>query len=112
MTIQLGDIYWIIPTEEHTIAHPHVVIEQSATHIILCALTTNAKKISMQGNILLNIGEANLPKQSIIEVSKTITRTPSDLGAYIGTVSEKRIQQIKANRRFVERSFLMRDSQT
>lgn len=104
--VTLGEIYWIdSQNAKSDISHPYVIIDVTESRITLCALTTNMKKVSIQGNILLHDGEANLPKQSIVEVNKTITLTQSDLGEYIGTLSDKRIQQIQAGIRFVERSF-------
>lgn len=105
MTINLGDIYWIDRVENHSdMRHPYVVIQINDQNLQLCALTTNRRKISMLGNVLLDDGEANLPKLSIVEVYKIVTLMPSDLGDYIGTVSAERIAQIQAGMRFVERS--------
>jgi mRNA interferase MazF len=116
MFINQGDVYWLqANTDTETVPHPYLVIqEDSLNHdptvktVILCALTTNLRKISIAGNVLLEIGEANLPKQSIVEVSKTVTIDKEALGDYIGTVSEQRVKQILAGIKFVENSFLSR----
>ncbi|MCE7946572.1 MAG: type II toxin-antitoxin system PemK/MazF family toxin [Chloroflexi bacterium CFX4] len=115
MIIQQGAVYWVRleqpEDEEQPIAHPHVVIQPESveadenTVITACALTTNAKKVSLHGNVLLEVGEANLPRQSVVEVSKVVVIQASQLGAYIGMLSEQRIQQILAGMRFVQRSF-------
>lgn len=111
MTIKAGDVYWVQlddPTGKQThIPHPHVIIQRiDADTLLLCAITSNRKKASLPGNVLLEAGEANLPRISIVEVSKTLTIPHAQLGDYIGTLSEKRLQQIAAGRRLVERSFL------
>jgi len=116
MTLQPGDVYWLqLPVTdgmEPRIPHPHVVIEISPDEhnstVDMCALTTNTKKISVPGNILLEPGEADLPKQSVVEVSKVATVEITLLGDYIGRLSEGRVQQILANLRFIRRSFLDR----
>jgi mRNA interferase MazF len=116
MPINQGDVYWLqASTDTETVPHPYLVIqEDSLNHdasiktVVLCALTTNAKKSSIAGNILLEIGGANLPKQSIVEVSKTVAIEKEALGDYIGTVSPQRVKQILAAIRFVEISFFNR----
>ena len=73
--------------------------------MLVCALTSNLKRVSIPGNILLDAGEGNLPRQSVIEVSKVVSVDAAQLGEYIGTLSAERVEQIAAGRRFVGRSF-------
>ena len=113
MLINRGDIYWIqFSDESHSaIAHPHVVVQDNVFNhsrietTIVCALTTNMKHLNMPGNILLEPGEANLPKQSIIEVAKVSAVDKTQLGDYIGSLDEKRVEQILNGMRFLQRSF-------
>ncbi len=116
MVIRQGDLYWVQLSGEvdmePRIPHPHVVIQQDTLNqnptvgtVVICALTTNARKISIPGNVLLELGEANLPRQSAVEVSKVSTIEKTQLGQYIGTLSEQRVSQILAGIRFVQRSF-------
>ena len=117
--IDQGDIYWVEvkhPNErEAGILHPHVVIQDNVFNhsrintVVVCALTSNIKRIAnTPGNILLDIGEANLPKQSVVEVSKVSTVDKTRLGEYIGSLSEERINEILAGMRFLQRSFFSR----
>lgn len=114
MTIHEGDIYWLLPdpTETDTgILHPHVILQPDAVTasgepaVLACALTTNLKRVSLPGNVLLDAGEANLPKASVVEVAKDVLLPTSRLGAYIGTLSAPRLAQIRAGIRFVQTSF-------
>lgn len=114
--IRSGDIYWLqladAETQEARIPHPHVILQDDphrADHVIVCGLTTHLKRISMPGNVLLEVGEGSLPKQSVVEVSKVAVVKKSQLGGYIGALSAKRVQQIFAGIRFLERSFLRDD---
>ncbi|MFN8414314.1 MAG: type II toxin-antitoxin system PemK/MazF family toxin [Anaerolineales bacterium] len=109
MTVNLGDIYWI-PVDEANdlktkIVHPHVVIQVDAINhtLMVCALTTNKKQANLPGNVLLEAGEANLPKQSIVVVSQAATVNKSQLGEYIGSLTEERLTQILSGMRFVQR---------
>lgn len=92
--------------------HPHVVVQENslnhnrAVHtVVVCALTTNPRKISIPGNVLLEAGEANLPRSSVVEVGKALTIAKTQLGAYIGTLSERRVEQILAGMRFLRVAF-------
>ncbi len=119
MKINQGDIYWIQGEESDNeklghYAHPYVVMQEnifnhSRIHtVIVCALTTNIKRASLPGNVLLEANEGNLLKQSIVEVSKVSSVHKTWLGEYIGRLSEERIQQILAGMRFLQSSSFVR----
>jgi len=111
--IHQGDIYWVALDEpqgsEPGIPHPHVVVQEdvinrSPNHtVVVCALTTNRKRASLPGNVLLEPGEANLPRQSVVEVSKQSTVDKAQLGEFIGSLTRPRIDRILAGIRFVQR---------
>lgn len=113
--VNQGDIYWIqTEASDSDIAHPHLIVQDNIFNhsriktVVACALTTNMRKMNVQGNVLLDIGEANLPKQSIVEASKITTLDKTQLGDYIGTLSEQRVKQVLASLRFLQQSFLRR----
>ena len=105
--INQGDIYWIA-LEESSYTHPHVVIQDNVLNhsrintVVVCALTTNMKRANMPGNVLLDAGEANLPKQSVVSVSQVSTVNKSQLGEYIGSLTEQRVEQILAGMKFLQ----------
>ncbi len=111
MVIHQGDIFWIDLEEpagsEPGYRHPHVVIQnnlfnQSRVHtVIVCALSSNLRRASVPGNVLLELGEAGLPKQSVILVSQIFTVDKSLMSDYIGTLSSKRVRQIMDGIRLV-----------
>ncbi len=102
--MKLGHIYWL--TTEGTIAHPHVIIQINDDNVTVCSITTNMKKLNMPGNVLLDVGEGGLEKQSIVEVSKEFTVSNSELKEYIGSLSKKRVKEILNGIGFIYRSFL------
>lgn len=118
MVINQGEIYWVQlenPGElEPGILHPYVVVQDNVFNhsrihtVIVCALTSNIKRVDIPGNVLLEVGEANLPKQSVVEVSKVSTVDKTQLGEYIGALTEQRIHQILAGMRFMQASFFPR----
>lgn len=108
MTINQGDIYWV-PLEEPGYIHPQVVIQEDVlTHsriqtVVVCALTSNLKRAKAPGNVLLEVGEANLTRQSVVVVSQVSTVEKSQLGEYIGSLSKARVDQILAGMQFLQK---------
>jgi len=106
MVIKQGDIYWVELEEpkgsEPGYSHPHVVIQNNvfnASRIdttIVCALTSIIQRAQVPGNVLLEPGEGNLPKHSVVVLSQVFTIDKAQLGEYIGAVSARRINQILA----------------
>ncbi len=104
MVINQGDIFWVELGDPIGSApsyrHPHVVIQNNLFNrsrlntVVVCALTSNLKRATAPGNVLLEPGEANLPKQSIVVVSQIFTADRTQLDEYIGTLSNKRVHQI------------------
>jgi mRNA interferase MazF len=104
MVISQGDVYWVDLGEPVGSApgflHPHVVIQNDAFNrsnirtVVVCALTSNLKRASAPGNVLLDVGEANLPKQSVVNISQIFTVDKSQLGEKIGMLSTGRVRQI------------------
>jgi len=107
MKINQGDVHWV-QSEESEYTHPHVVIQDNVLNhsrintVVVCALTTNMKRVNLPGNVLLEEGEANLPKQSIVSVSQVSTVDKSQLGEYIGSLTEERVKQILAGMKFLQ----------
>lgn len=76
--------------------------------VIVCALTTNLHRADEPGNLLLEEGEADLPKRSVVVVSQIDSIPKSRLGARIGALSAARVEEILAGLRFQQRSFFQR----
>ena len=103
MKINQGDVYWV-PMEgtdswESGPTHPHVIVQENVLNhsriktVVVCALTSNLKRAKSPGNVLLEAGEANLPRPSVVVVSKVSTVDKAQLVEYIGSLSEQRIHQ-------------------
>lgn len=79
---------------------PYVVIQNDVLNssriqtVIVCALTTNLRRASAIGNVLLEKGEAQLPEQSVVNVSQVFTVDKTLLTDKIGKLSQQRLKQI------------------
>lgn len=106
MVINQGDIYWVELEEpsgsEPGYSHPHVVVQNNLFNrsqirtVLVCALTSNLRRAEAPGNVLLEKGEAGLPKQSVVNVTQVFTVDKSQLGEHIGTLSPRRVHEILA----------------
>jgi len=113
--IHRGDIFWIDLDEARgsvpVIPHPYVVLQEDVFNrsriptVVVCALTSNLKRGTEPGNVLLEAGEGNLPMQSVLVVSQVSVADKARLGDYIGSLSERRVEQALAGMRFQQASF-------
>ncbi len=113
--IHRGDIFWLEADESRGSVpghpHPHVVIQddvfnQSRVHtVVVCALTTNLNRAREPGNVLLEVDEGNLPRQSVLVVSQVSSVDKALLGELIGTLSAHRVDQVLDGMRFQQASF-------
>lgn len=114
MAIRRGDLHWIAPESEGP-AHPHVVVQDDVLNdsriatVVVCALTTNLHRATEPGNVLLEVGEGDLPQQSVVVVSQIDAVPKSRLGARIGQLSAARVDQVLDGLRFQQRSFFERE---
>ena len=110
-----GDVFWIGRDDPHGRVpghpHPHVVVQHDLfSHsrvgiVVVCALTSNLRRTSWPGNVLLEAGEGGLPKRSVVVVSQVSSVERARLGEKIGSLSEARVEEILDGLRFQQRSF-------
>jgi len=104
MVINQGDVFWVDLGEpsgsKRGHRHSYVVIQNNVFNrsrintVVVCAVTSNLKRAQAPGNVLLEEGEANLPKQSVVNVSQIFTVDKEDLVEKIGSLSHERVRQI------------------
>lgn len=98
-----GDVFWadIEPVGSSPgYTRPYLVIQNNAFNrsristVVTCALTTNLRRAGDPGNVLLNPGEANLPEQSVVNVSQIAAVDQRRLRARVGTLSRERVREV------------------
>jgi mRNA interferase MazF len=114
--ISRGDVYWVgrsgVSESDGSIPHPHVVIQDDLFNqsridtVIVCALTSHLGRAKEPGNVLLEPGEANLTRQSVILVAQVSSIPKTQLGEFIGSLSEARVDQVLTGLKFLQTSFL------
>jgi len=106
MVINQGDVFWFDLGEpsgsESGYRRPYVVVQNNIFNysrintVVVCAITSNLGRAAAPGNVLLEQGEANLPKRSVVNVSQLFTVNKADLREKIGSLSTKRMNQVLA----------------
>ena len=101
MDVIQGGIYWITTGPESSGgSQPYVVLQNDPVNrsrietVIVCGLTTQLRLAGIPGNVLLDPGEGNLPKRSVVNVSQIFTVAKWELEAHLGTLTSRRVQQI------------------
>jgi mRNA interferase MazF len=79
---------------------PYVIVQNNAFNdsrintVVVCDLTSNVRRGGDPGNVLLFPGEADLPEQSVVNVSQIVTLDKSQLQTRIGALSPERIREV------------------
>jgi mRNA interferase MazF len=104
MVIRQGEVYWIELGEPigsgPGYRHPYVVVQNDVFNesrlntVIVCLLTSSLRRASAPGNVILRAGEANLPKQSVVNVSQLFTIDKSLLMERVGALTPARTREI------------------
>jgi mRNA interferase MazF len=104
VVISQGDIFWVDLGAPSGAApgfrHPHVVVQNNVFNrsridtVVVCVITSNVKRAQAPGNVLLDKGEAGLPKRSVVNVSQVFTVDKRDLHGKIGALSSRRMRQV------------------
>lgn len=104
--IRQGEVYWVdlgAPSGSGPgLLHPHVVVQNDLFNrsrlrsVVVCALTSNLRRAEAPGNVLLDDGEAGLPRRSVVNVTQLFTVDKGDLVEQLGTLSPIRVREILA----------------
>ena len=104
MVIAQGDVFWVDLGEPSGSGpgyrRPLVVIQNNVFNrsrigtAVVCALTSNLSRAVAPGNVLLDDGEASLPRRSVVNVSQIFTVDKQFLDEKLGSLSPGRIRQI------------------
>ena len=102
--MEQGDVYWVELGEPSGsgpgFIRPAVIIQNNVFNrsrintVVICMLTSHLQRANAPGNVLLGEGEANLPKQSVVNISQIFTVDKADLIEKIGALSVERLRQI------------------
>ena len=114
VTINYGDIFWVAADESigaiSGSPHPHVVVQADVFNhsristVVVCSLSSNLKRVSEPGVVLLEEGEGGLERQSVVIASQVSSIDKARLGERIGSLTAQRTDQVLAALRLLQAS--------
>lgn len=114
--IHRGDLFWFVDATTGGaipgIPHPHVVVSDDVFNrsriptVNVCALTSNRRRATEPGNVLLDPGEGGLERPSVVVVSQLAAAPKDALTDRIGRLSDARVDQVLAGLRFQQASYV------
>ena len=104
MVVSQGEVHWVdfgIPRgSEAGFRRPCVVIQNNAFNasristVVVASITGNLRLGQAFGNVTLRMGEAGLPKRSVVNISQIATVDRSMLDGRIGSLSPARFNEV------------------
>jgi len=104
MVIRKGSIYWVDFSpgkgSEPMGRRPGLVVQNDLLNdsklntVIVVAITSTLKFGELPGNIILQKGEANLPKRSVVNLTQIKTVDKRSLKEKIGSLTQKRLADV------------------
>jgi mRNA interferase MazF len=111
MVVRQGGVYWADLGEPRGAGPGHkrpcVVLQNNAFNrsalrtVMVSLLTTNLRRATDPGNVLLDEGEGGLPQRSVVNISQVLTLDKGLLEDHIGTLSHARVRQILQGLRLI-----------
>ena len=104
-------MYWVSLGEPSgsapALRHPHVVIQNDVFNqskirtVLVCLITSQLRRAEAPGNVLLDKGEANLTRRSVVNVSQLFTVDKGALIEKIGSLGPSRMAQVLEGLRLI-----------
>lgn len=87
--------------------HPILILQSNKFNrsgidtVIGAVITTNLRLENMPGNIRITPRQSSLEQDSIVNVTQIVTANKTDLLEFVGTLSERKMEQIDNGLRLV-----------
>jgi len=104
MVIRKGSVYWVdfspgkgsepLGTRPGLVIQSDVLNDSKISTVIMLAITSTLKFGELPGNVVLNKGEANLPRKCVVNVTQIKSVDKRSIKEKIGTLSKQRLQEI------------------
>ena len=104
MVVSQGEVHWVdfgTPRgSEPGFRRPCVVVQNNAFNasristVVVVSITGNLRLGQAFGNVTLRMGEAGLPKRSVVNISRIATVDRSMLDGRVGSLSRARFNEV------------------
>lgn len=100
-----GEVYWLdfgpargsAPAERHpcVVVQSDIFNQSRISTTVVCLITSNELRARSPGNVRVKKGDANLPKDSVVNVSQVQTVDKSELAERIGKLPAQTVDAIR-----------------
>ena len=111
MVIRKGSVYWVdfspgkgsepLGMRPGLVIQSDVLNDSKISTVIMLAITSTLKFGELPGNVVLNKGEANLPRKCVVNVTQIKSVDKRSIKEKIGTLPKKRLQEIESGLKLV-----------
>jgi mRNA interferase MazF len=111
MVVERGEIWWTdLPEPRGSIPgfrHPVLIIQSNKFNqtklntFVGVVITSNLRLSKMPGNVLIVPQQSGLPENSVVNVTQIVTADKTDLLEFVGSLSERKMEQIDQGLRLV-----------
>ena len=111
MVIRQGDVFWVdLETPSGSgpgYRRPCVLIQKDTFNrsnistAVICIISSNLNLARSPGNVLLDVGEANLTRRSVVNISQLFTVDKPVLEEKIGSLSQRSLHRVVSGIRFL-----------
>ena len=105
MVIRQGSIYWVdfspgkgsepLGKRPGLVIQSDVLNDSKISTVIMLAITSTLKFGELPGNVVLNKGEANLPRRCVVNVTQIKSVDKRSIKEKIGTLPSERFKEIQ-----------------
>ena len=105
MVIRKGSVYWVdfspgkgsepLGTRPGLVIQSDVLNDSKISTVIMLAITSTLKFGELPGNVVLNKGEANLPRKCVVNATQIKSVDRRSIKEKIGTLSKKRWEEVE-----------------
>ena len=103
--IRQGEIYWIdfgaaagsAPAQRHlcVVVQNDLFNRSRIMTAVVCLITSNLTRAEAPGNVLLEEGEGNLKRASVVNVSQVVTVDKAELSERVGRLPSGKVDAIR-----------------
>jgi mRNA interferase MazF len=105
MVIRKGSVYWVYFSpgkgSEPLGMRPGLVIQSDVLNdskismVVMLAITSTLKFGELPGNVVLNKGEANLPRRCVVNATQIKSVDRRSIKEMVGTLSKNRVAEVE-----------------
>jgi len=105
MVIRKGSVYWVdfspgkgsepLGVRPGLVIQSDVLNDSKISTVVMLAITSNLKFGELPGNVVLNKGEANLPRRCVVNATQIKSVDRRSLKEMVGTLSKNRVADVE-----------------